>query len=1562
MKKRANGIISILLVFVMLISLAVPSFSAATEPTLVIDSMQAVKGQEVSVRLSVENNPGMAAATFRIVYDSSILKLNSVNFNTEFGGDFDELGSLALPVSGSDTLKAIQISWSSLSNFNTNGTYLTMNFSVNENASKDSVADVFAVFSTGDFCNLDEEDVNFTAQNGKISVIEGIPGDINMDKVVNSKDLIRLRKYFGGFDVEVDIIACDCNGDGNVNSKDLMRLRKYFSGWDVELFYGPSVPVCSHSLTKTEALPATCTENGNIPYWHCSNCNKYFADENATTEITLQDTILEATGHTPVVDLAVEPTYTTTGLTEGSHCAVCHAVLTKQEVIPMLQKQEYSVKYHVSNNDTYLAQQNIQNNNPAKYTSQEGLVLQDLIVDGYNFKGWYTAQTGGTRVTEFSVGSTGDRVLYAQWEKVVYTVTFDSPDVPVSPVTYTVDKGVTLTNPSWFGYTFVGWSNDDGFIVSSIKPGTTGNITLHANWTSNRNKATSYGTYEKPIIIEDDINGQFLFVYDIGKIDNVPLSQIEYIGNTQTLNIDNEYEITNTITSDKAETVANSVANATTRSSGWTLSEGWNKVYSSGSSETQGQIKSKERTDSEGNVVGGNYFVSNSKGGSSYVSTESGGSSASSSKVTTENSKGINASYDASKSTYVDGKLGVSNTTEVSAGVSLPVKVVDVSAGIKNTTTVSAEVAAGRKDNQAFHVDGQASSYVGTVNENSSSSYYKTSANQSSTWNSTSGYEKSYQTSRNSQISSAISEQLSKTTSYNLSDSLSGQSSKTESVAGTDTRKDEYSSTLKYSEGTAKTTRKHITFHSDRPGYYRLVTAGTVHVYGVVGYDVATASYYTYTFNVLDDERHEYLDYSKDNANFNDCENGVVTFEVPYAVNEYILGVTGKTTGLEFDLNGTVTGFEETNGFEGTVTVPQYYSVNNGDGTYSAYKTKRFNANTFKGNKNIKVVVLPIYVTEIPDGAFEGCTNLERVIAFGVTKIGNNAFKGCTSLQAFSLDNKITSLGTNAFQNAPEVSVMAANSAVAEAALRSGAKRLTLNLSEMKDSFDNRKITVTNATNYFALISNGTAYKNLQVDSNAAETFISNMKFTENNDTPLKLNSPKVTLSRVTVENSPGFALILPAANTELSLFGTIALSSTGENAVISKNVTLSKANAEVAGTLKVTGNYLVCGEITNEKMLSLTNGQIIHISEAEFERMLTSAKVNFDANGGTVSNTSVTVYYGQKYGTLPLPIRDNYTFDGWYTAKTGGTKVTADSVVSALTNQTLYAHWVPKSFKVTFNANGGSVSTAEKTLAFGDSYGTLPTPTRAYYTFNGWYTAATGGTKVSTSAVPTAAKDITLYAQWTQNAVSGWVKASEKPADAQVVNKKYSYTLTSYTTSSASSLSGWTKYDTKSSWGDWGSWSSWQDGYVGANDSRQVETQSVVASYNYKTVYHYYYYSTAKTNGNTSYTKSSSYPNRYTVTFDSPLPKTSEGTQVPKQKYKWSNHHGTGKYMYVYADDPYTTQEVVSTNYKTQYRYRDRTLIYTYYYKKDESKESATYPSGDNISNIQEWVQYRAR
>ena len=81
----------------------------------------------------------------------------------------------------------------------------------------------------------------------------------------------------------------------------------------------------------------------------------------------------------------------------------------------------------------------------------------------------------------------------------------------------------------------------------------------------------------------------------------------------------------------------------------------------------------------------------------------------------------------------------------------------------------------------------------------------------------------------------------------------------------------------------------------------------------------------------------------------------------------------------------------------------------------------------------------------------------------------------------------------------------------------------------------------------------------------------------------------------------------------------------------------------------------------------------------------------------------------------------------------------------------TVYAHWTVNSYTLTFDANGGKVSPASRKVRYGAKYGDLPTPTRSGYTFDGWYTAKSGGSKVSGDAVM-GAGDVTVYARWAES------------------------------------------------------------------------------------------------------------------------------------------------------------------------------------------------------------------
>ena len=99
---------------------------------------------------------------------------------------------------------------------------------------------------------------------------------------------------------------------------------------------GVTPPAHTCTLTKVPAKAATCTEDGNIEYYQCSDpdCGKLYKDAAGTQEITKDDTIIKA-AHTGIkLYPAKEPTCTETGLTAGKHCSVCNEVLEAQTVVP----------------------------------------------------------------------------------------------------------------------------------------------------------------------------------------------------------------------------------------------------------------------------------------------------------------------------------------------------------------------------------------------------------------------------------------------------------------------------------------------------------------------------------------------------------------------------------------------------------------------------------------------------------------------------------------------------------------------------------------------------------------------------------------------------------------------------------------------------------------------------------------------------------------------------------------------------------------------------------------------------------------------------------------------------------------------------------------------------------------------------------------------------------------------------------------------------------------------------------------------------------------------------
>ena len=79
-----------------------------------------------------------------------------------------------------------------------------------------------------------------------------------------------------------------------------------------------------HNLAKTEAKEASCTVDGNVEFWTCSKCGKVYSDGEGVNEVSIEETIIHATGHEWNTEYTVdkEATCTEEG-SESLHCSVC---------------------------------------------------------------------------------------------------------------------------------------------------------------------------------------------------------------------------------------------------------------------------------------------------------------------------------------------------------------------------------------------------------------------------------------------------------------------------------------------------------------------------------------------------------------------------------------------------------------------------------------------------------------------------------------------------------------------------------------------------------------------------------------------------------------------------------------------------------------------------------------------------------------------------------------------------------------------------------------------------------------------------------------------------------------------------------------------------------------------------------------------------------------------------------------------------------------------------------------------------------------------------------------
>ena len=1376
--KRILALLTVLLMVVYFIPTDCIAVMAATSDGAVmsVGEVEASPGDTVTVDVSIANNPGILGASLKVEYDSGLTLVKGEKGEAVAPLDMTAPGKYQSPCNflfNGTSISGDQIF---------DGSVLKLTFQVPDDAVS---GQRYAINVTcQDVIDNDLNPLEVTVQNGYIAVDDYLPGDLNGDKKVNTIDSVQMKRFVaGGYDLTINEAAADVNADWKINTLDVVILQRYIvGGYNVKLVRRGQLEVTEpHELTRVEPKSPTCTEPGNNGYWYCSECKKYYSDAQGVNEIAQDQTILDATGHTIVVDPAVEPTATSPGLTEGSHCSVCGTIIVPQKEWA---SNYFTIRYDIANGDQYLSKLDIENPNSTTIAEGASLYLEDLEVEGYRFLGWYDGSgSDASKVTKIT-NADHNLKLYAHWETQTYRIEFKSDLVTAPETEYTTKSGKVLPTLTLDGYTFVGWTDIDGNLISRVKPGTTGDLVLFANWISDRNQAWAKKKLDKPVVYEDE--DVMLFIYEIGDIKNVPVYEIENFGKINSDGV--ELEVTKKYSVQTSESLmesyTNTVEDATTNTDSWTLSSDWNEAVSIDEQYYRSKGYTEEEIQNNTKTETGNWYITNSKGGSSsstvvdstdtYNLTTGTNNTKTWNDYTEEVDHGKitktvdtkNVTHGNSAKLYAEGtasgNIGYtppSATGGLGGGGSLSVKAGGEYEQDKHTTDNSGTETT-EQDPDTTTIKGSISD-EGSSTQTGSVNNHSQSTTNTATWNTEVGYGGSSSTSSSRTVAQAVSSAISETYGYGKSYVNGGGESSTQGLSHSSSSTDEYGSAVTYStikseevEATYKTT-------NTKSGYHRWVMASTAHVFGVAGYDIATNSYFAYTYSVMDDEMHRFEDYSYSSADFNDNQNGIISFEVPIDLMQYVNYTLFRTDGLEFDKNGIVTAYE---GDDSYVAIPDYAVIDNLVGKPTVVKVTGLSENAFKGNENITGIRLSRFIDVIPDNAFKNCKNLWQVNG-SVLEIGANAFDGCPLLDNWDISSAVSSLGQHAFENARYLSVKAANSSVVLNAIQSGAKNISIGLNALTDSIDGMTLDIPSTIDSIWLNGHGEGFRNLTVKSEAGQTYLNRININSDEGIPLWISSPDIRFNQCSITGS-GICAALTADSTTLDLYGPVTLSTTGPNALLVKDLTTQKKNSGLQTSLKLTGDLVTCNEVKDSGYIQFTDGQVRIVDAETFDRLLHSYKLTFDANGGECNVTSRDVANGTKLGDLPVPTRTGFNFLGWQT-KTGK-PVDEDTIFSNGEDVTIYAQWEAKKFHVNWAEGTGYSISVERTsspnqqaetgvlesgadIYYGDTLRVTYEPAEGFSLKNSGDTEFTVTRDITEEDIFTSADPYSYTASWTQ-------------------------------------------------------------------------------------------------------------------------------------------------------------------------------------------------------------------
>ncbi|MBE6640080.1 MAG: hypothetical protein E7619_00690 [Ruminococcaceae bacterium] len=334
-------LISFLLALTFIITVAPIGIFAASVDTasIAVVDASAMPGDSVEVYVIIKDNPGVTGATLTISYDDALTLTDAIAGAAFSSLAFSKPGTYASPCNFVWDAEAAS------DESTENGVIMKLVFEVDGAVEAYTKMNVDVSYSFGDVYN-NGGDVSLDIQNGYVTAVEYVPGDVNGDDRVTTKDTQLIRQLIaGGYEsaweaagITVNASAADVNDDGRVNSKDTQLIRQVVAGgytdeYGVPVRLIPATPACNHSLTAFAAKDATCTEEGNIAYWYCESCNSYFSDAEGLYEISESETVTAKKNHALTHYAKKNATCTEEGNIEYWQCEECGSIFEDADAV-----------------------------------------------------------------------------------------------------------------------------------------------------------------------------------------------------------------------------------------------------------------------------------------------------------------------------------------------------------------------------------------------------------------------------------------------------------------------------------------------------------------------------------------------------------------------------------------------------------------------------------------------------------------------------------------------------------------------------------------------------------------------------------------------------------------------------------------------------------------------------------------------------------------------------------------------------------------------------------------------------------------------------------------------------------------------------------------------------------------------------------------------------------------------------------------------------------------------------------------------------------------------------